>query len=159
MPHPGGAYYGRVMNSTPTVVTGYDGSVASRAALAYAAERARNGQLFVVCATEPVPSYLGEPFAQHFVDQVEQHAHELEIEIAEQLPPEADFEIEVLDGPPAEAILRVARVREADEIVIGSRGLGPLRAAIGSVSHDVLHFADRPVVIVPARAAVQAAAS
>jgi nucleotide-binding universal stress UspA family protein len=156
MPRAVGRPYRRHMNSTPTVIAGYDGSSSSRAALAYAADRARHGQLFVVCATEPVPSFLGEPYAQHFLDRADEHAHELETEIAEQLPPEMEFEVEILEGPPAEAIVRVARVREADEIVIGSRGLGPLRAAIGSVSHDVLHFADRPVVIVPARAAVDA---
>jgi hypothetical protein len=31
----------------------------------------------------------------------------------------------------------------------GSRGLGRFRAALGSVSHAVLHEADRPVVVVP----------
>jgi nucleotide-binding universal stress UspA family protein len=34
-------------------------------------------------------------------------------------------------------------------MVIGSRGLG--RAALGSVSHDVLHLTDRPVVVIPSR--------
>jgi nucleotide-binding universal stress UspA family protein len=143
------------MNSTLTLVTGYDGSDSSRAALAYAAERAGDGKLFAVVATEPLPAYLGNPYAQQFIDQADGHAHELELEIGEQVPPDLDYEVEILGGPPAEVIVRVAQVREADEIVIGSRGLGPLRAAIGSVSHDVLHSADRPVVVVPARAAVE----
>jgi len=31
--------------------------------------------------------------------------------------------------------------------VVGSRGLGRVRALLGSVSHDLLHIADRPVVV------------
>ena len=46
-------------------------------------------------------------------------------------------------------LVRGAVVRDADEIVVGSRGLGRFRGAFGSVSHALLHEADRPVVIVP----------
>jgi nucleotide-binding universal stress UspA family protein len=59
----------------------------------------------------------------------------------------------VLAGRPADAILRVAEVREADEIALGSRGRGHARAALGSVSLDVLHGADRPVRVMTANAA------
>jgi nucleotide-binding universal stress UspA family protein len=41
-------------------------------------------------------------------------------------------------------------VRDADEIVVGARGLGRVRALLGSVSHELLHIADRPVVVIPA---------
>jgi nucleotide-binding universal stress UspA family protein len=58
----------------------------------------------------------------------------------------------LLEGNPAEAIVRVADARGADEIVIGSRGLGRVRAVLGSVSHDVLHLAHVPVVVVPLHA-------
>ena len=60
------------------------------------------------------------------------------------------IETELLAGPPAEAIVRVAAARDADEIVVGSRGFGAARAALGSVSHKLLHLADRPVVVIPA---------
>ena len=52
-------------------------------------------------------------------------------------------------GPPVESLVRVAQARDAAEIVVGARGLGRFRAALGSVSHELLHEADRPVVIVP----------
>jgi len=45
----------------------------------------------------------------------------------------------------------VAEVRDADEIAIGSRGFGPVRAVLGSVSHELLHLADRPVTVIPQR--------
>ena len=47
-------------------------------------------------------------------------------------------------------VRRLARERDADVIVCGSRGLGPFsRAAVGSTSSGLLHHADRPVLVVP----------
>jgi nucleotide-binding universal stress UspA family protein len=48
-------------------------------------------------------------------------------------------------------ILKVARGRDAQAIVIGQRGVGGAeRALLGSVSTAVVHHADKPVVVVPA---------
>lgn len=61
------------------------------------------------------------------------------------------FEIqeELLEGPPAEAILSVAQTREADLIVMGSRGLGSLQGLLfGSVGNKVAHYATCPVMLV-----------
>jgi len=49
-------------------------------------------------------------------------------------------------------IEQAARFHQADEIVVGARGLGRLRALLGSVSHELLHIADRPVVVIPTAA-------
>ena len=62
---------------------------------------------------------------------------------------DVDYELELASGNPATALARSAREHDADEIAIGSRGFGKLRAALGSVSHDVLHKADRPVLVIP----------
>jgi nucleotide-binding universal stress UspA family protein len=72
---------------------------------------------------------------------------------------DVDYELELLDGPPAEAIIAAARACDADEIVIGSRGFGRLRAALGSVSHEVVHLADRPVLVIPPRCRPQGGGS
>lgn len=61
-------------------------------------------------------------------------------------------------GDPGTAICRVAEVRDADEIVIGSRGTGRMRSLLGSVAHDVLHRATVPVVVIPARSVERAEA-
>ena len=55
-------------------------------------------------------------------------------------------------GHPAKAIAAYADKVEADLLVLGSRGLGPVTGALtGSVSHAVLTRLKRPVVVVPAR--------
>ena len=55
----------------------------------------------------------------------------------------------VRQGPPAEAIVDVARERQAKVIVLGTRGYTGLRASmIGSVSNAVLHHAPCPVLVV-----------
>jgi nucleotide-binding universal stress UspA family protein len=52
-------------------------------------------------------------------------------------------------GAPADMIFEVARQENADLIVIGARGLGPVEAAVlGSVSHRVISHADRPVLVI-----------
>jgi nucleotide-binding universal stress UspA family protein len=50
----------------------------------------------------------------------------------------------------ADAILAEAESLDARAIVLGSRGLGAVKAFfLGSVSSAILHHADRPVVVVP----------
>jgi len=56
---------------------------------------------------------------------------------------------ELIEGPEAEAILNVAQTREADLIVMGTRGLGSLRGLLlGSVSNKVIQQAPCPVLLV-----------
>jgi len=51
------------------------------------------------------------------------------------------------------AILDEAQAAGADAIVMGTRGRSGLKSALlGSVSHDVVQHADRPVVVVPSSA-------
>ena len=133
-----------------TVVVGYDGSPEARAALAHAAMQVDgNGKLYVVCAVAPAPDLLGTPHYQRFIDAAHERGRELLDEAVAQMPAGVDFETELVEGQAADAIVRVADVREADEIVVGSRGLSRTRAVLGSVSHDVIHLADRPVLVIP----------
>jgi nucleotide-binding universal stress UspA family protein len=46
-------------------------------------------------------------------------------------------------------LLDLADERQASAIVLGSRGLSGLSAVLGSVSHGVIHHAERPVLLVP----------
>lgn len=129
-------------------VVGYDGSETARRALEYAVARAR-GPITVVYAYDAPSSFLGAPYFGEALTDSQMRGRELldKLEGGATLP--ADTAFELLEGPPDEAVARAAMVREADEIVVGSRGLGRFRGAFGSVSHGLLGEADRPVVIVP----------
>jgi nucleotide-binding universal stress UspA family protein len=55
----------------------------------------------------------------------------------------------VAHGDPAREIVKIARSRDVDLIILGARGLRTLgRLLLGSVSETVLHQASRPVIIV-----------
>lgn len=59
------------------------------------------------------------------------------------------YEKKVEMGNPAERIVETAVKWKADYIVMGARGLGPLRGTLlGSVSYGVIHQASCPVLIV-----------
>jgi nucleotide-binding universal stress UspA family protein len=56
---------------------------------------------------------------------------------------------DAMHGGAAREILRFARAEDAGMIVMGSRGLSDLAGLVmGSVTHKVLHLADRPVLVV-----------
>ena len=61
------------------------------------------------------------------------------------------WERELIGGPPAKAIADVADVRNADEIILGTRGFGRVRALLGSVAHELIHLAPCPVTVIPER--------
>jgi nucleotide-binding universal stress UspA family protein len=136
----------------PVIVVGYDGSPTSRAAVDHAALQAGpKGTVYLVHSYGLPPDWLGSPNYQRVLDD-----HRSRGEVMLETLPTGDgpqhatnFETELLGGPPAEAIINVAAARNADEIVIGSRGLSRVRSALGSVSNDVLHQATVPVVVMP----------
>jgi nucleotide-binding universal stress UspA family protein len=139
---------GRTVDQQPqTLVVGYDGSDNSRAALDYATRRAEasHGQVVAVCAFYAPADWLGAPYYQLSLDEHQQRAREL-TRALEDLP---GVETNIVEGPPVDALIRSAQARDAAEIVVGARGLGRFKAALGSVSHSLLHEADRPVVVVP----------
>lgn len=62
--------------------------------------------------------------------------------------PESQVVTEVQVGEPAEEIVDYARLEEVDLIVMGSRGLSPIKELLlGSVSDKVLRTAPCPVLI------------
>jgi len=62
--------------------------------------------------------------------------------------PESQVVTEVQVGEPAEEIVDLARLEGCELIVIGTRGLSPVKELImGSVSHTVLHTAPCPVLV------------
>jgi nucleotide-binding universal stress UspA family protein len=143
------------------VVVGYDGSPASRAAVLEAIRRVgADGCLYVVHAYHVPADYWGTGYYQLLLEEVEREGRKL----IERLPGEigaldaVEWHAEILASHPAKAIADVAAAREADEIVVGSRGFGRARALLGSASHELIHLAHCPVTVIPERAIEDAAA-
>jgi len=141
--------------SARRIVVGYDGSPASRAALARAAERAgAEGQIYVVYAYSLPNDWVGMPNYQQLLDTALDRAQltvdRIETESGADLQG-VSWEAEVIGGSPAHAIADTARTREADEIIVGTRGFGRARALLGSVAHELIHLADCPITVIPER--------
>lgn len=142
------------------IVVGYDGSPASRAALALAAERAGDdGQIYVVHAWSLPNDWLGMPNYQQQLniqlDRAQTLVGRIEDESGADLQGVA-WETEVIGAAPAPAIAGVAAAREADEIIIGTRGYGRARALLGSVAHELIHLAGCPITVIPERVVASA---
>lgn len=138
----------------PIVVVGFDGSPSSHVALSRAIQRVGPaGKLYLVHAWQVPEAWRGRGTYQPFVDRAMEAADAV-LESAKAAHPglaEIEWEGELIGGPPARSIADVAKVRGADEIVIGTRGFGRVRALLGSVAHELIHLADCPVTVIPER--------
>ena len=138
----------------PIVVVGFDGSPSSHVALSRAIRRVGpSGKLYLVHAWQVPEAWRGRGTYQPFVDRAMEAADAV-LESAKTAHPglaEIAWEPELIGGPPARSIVDVAKVRGADEIVIGTRGFGRMRALLGSVAHELIHLADCPVTVIPER--------
>ncbi|MEU9836460.1 universal stress protein [Streptosporangium sp. NPDC048047] len=137
------------------VVVGFDGSAHSVAALEYAFEdAARRGARLHAVHTWQMP--VVGPGATAYTPLIEEIAASERHIIKDALAPWRDKypQVEVTEtvvcGHPV-AVIRDAS-RNADLVVVGSRGLGRAGSALlGSVSHGVLHHSHCPVAVVRAR--------
>jgi nucleotide-binding universal stress UspA family protein len=144
------------------ILVATDGSDTGRYALEEAVElAAASGAALTVVYVRHAPlPVLGEPVYQRSLSVELAHANEA-LAIAKGLAHTAgvEAEAEVLEGDPAKLIVELARLRDVDLIVVGSRGLGAMRGALlGSVSRAVLQHADRPVLVATRRAVRRRAA-
>ncbi|MGA7988876.1 MAG: universal stress protein [Candidatus Dormiibacterota bacterium] len=106
----------------------------------------------VVYVDELVPGHGG---AQH----VQPLEPELKAKIRDQVSAlqadglEAEFEVhQVTMSGPAHAIADAAAAAQADLILLGSVGSGPLKGLLlGSVAHRLLQIAPCPVLVIPAQ--------
>jgi nucleotide-binding universal stress UspA family protein len=135
-----------------TILVAVDGSEHGLKAAQIAGDVARSmsADLWVVVAYDPIPSYMGEPYMQEAVTARLSFSYRVLEQAAAaigEIP--CQLKQEVLEGPPAEAILAVADTRSVDLIVMGTRGLGLLASiVIGSQSQKVIANAKCPVLLV-----------
>lgn len=138
-----------------TILIATDGSPSARAAVERGldlAEETHADVVFLAVRHPPVPVF-GDPYWQRSItNELARLRPALADAAAEAEARGIDADYDLLEGDAAEEILRLARARDVDLIVMGSRGLGAMRSAIlGSVSKHVLREADRPVVVVNER--------
>jgi nucleotide-binding universal stress UspA family protein len=141
-----------------------DGSAASLEAVRQALRMVQDGlRASLVLANVQEPATLYEMLLAHdpeVIDKVSAEAGLNLLEPARTLVHEAGVahEIEVAAGDPAHTLIDILENFGCDMVVMGARGLGTLRSAmLGSVSHEVLHAAQVPVLIVKQPPEVEAA--
>jgi nucleotide-binding universal stress UspA family protein len=73
------------------------------------------------------------------------------VKLAESAGFEAEGTSRRASGPVWMAVLDAAAERACSAVVVGSRGLSGVSAALGSVSNGVVHHGRRPVLVIPGR--------
>lgn len=140
----------------------YDGSPAAGRAIGVAGDLLGGGTAIVATAWEPFERSLLTPISDAvselsgFAEESDRVAEKLASAHAAQgtrIATEAGFDATplVIQGRPRDVLLQVGRDHCARVIVLGSRGLGGVEAALlGSVSTAVLHHCRGiPVLVVP----------
>ena len=138
------------------IVIATDGSGGGRAALEQGLELARvAGASAVVIYVRHAPlPIVGDPYYHRGVGaELVKGRATLDEAAARTAEAGVDAEFELLEGDPPGQVVELARARDADLVVVGSRGLGTMAGALlGSVSGEVVRKADRPVLVVTQRA-------
>jgi nucleotide-binding universal stress UspA family protein len=140
---------------TMKILLPVDGSAASLQAVRQALLMIEDGlRASLVLANVQEPATLYEMLLAHdpqVIEQVSAKAglHLLESARALVRAAGVEHEIEVAAGDPAHTLIDILENFGCDMVVMGARGMGTLRSALlGSVSHEVLHAAPVPVLIV-----------
>ncbi|MGZ9586549.1 universal stress protein [Paenibacillus marinisediminis] len=137
------------------VLVAYDGSEPSIKALDHAIHMAEtNGKVELrILHIFQLPQYfIGDAFATAS-PQVNEEIYEFAMQLETQAKEKISFlgdraQVEVLQGPPGQAILDYADKDHCDLIIIGSRGLSGLKKfVLGSVSLHVVQNSKVPVLV------------
>lgn len=131
------------------IVVGVDGSEGSQRALRWALDEAaaRGASVRAVLAWSFIDQG-GDDFDAAYSEEAARARLDQALAAAGAAPAGVVVEPLVVCDLPARAVIEAAR--DADLVVVGSRGLGGFRGLLlGSVSQQVSHHAPCPVVVVP----------
>ncbi len=140
----------------PGIVVGVDGSDHSRRALTRAITEAaiHHAPLIVLTVHQAIVGYAGGPVTYPEDPALTERAREAaqaetDKALAEIAGPRPEsVTVKAVHGFPAEEIINAGR--DADMIVLGSRGVGGFaRLLMGSVASKVVQHAPSPVLLVP----------
>ena len=139
------------------ILVAVDGSPFAERALAQAVDLSRKygARLLIVHVVlrrfyAVTPSEAGVLATTVFVKEMESEGKKI-IAKSEEIVKAAGvaYESKLVQGVPADEIVRLAQAEKVDLIIIGSRGLTEVRAfLLGSVSDKVTHHAKCPILIV-----------
>jgi nucleotide-binding universal stress UspA family protein len=132
-----------------TILLAVDGSPYSQRAAELAHRLAAGGDKVVVLhVTEIMPIHGGTSVALDLDREGMEAARRLGTELEQAGVPTKVELVRAFAGHVAKIVVDTARDHEAGVIVLGSRGRGDLTALLlGSVAHQVIHLADRPVLV------------
>lgn len=132
------------------VGVGPDGTGSDAARYAAGLARRSGSRLLLVFGYEASP--LG-PRGGPLEAQIRAIGEEVTAELRDRLAaefPGLDIDVELVLDRPVESLVRVAAARQAEMIVVGHGGSGPLRAALlGSTTYELVHRAPVPILVVP----------
>lgn len=142
------------------ILVPYDGSIHAKQALAQAIDLAQCGEgtkLYIASVCNMVTAMsnfdqvsiaegcLTTKLSEDLEGQCRKDLDEADVAIPDSIPKECLYEV----GAPGPALLQMAEDHHCDLIVMGSRGLGPLKGIfMGSVSSYLASRAKCPVLIV-----------
>lgn len=133
------------------ILVACDGSSSINNMLELTADLANRHHASVVLlhAFPHVSDVLGTPMYEQLLEGHTLFGEQLLEAARARLPKGVPVETQLLEGPAAEAILRVADQEHCDLIIVGTHGRGKLAELFGrSVSHTIMHEAVCPVLIV-----------
>lgn len=142
------------------ILVPYDGSDHAKKAMEHAiglAKMSKDAKIYVASVCNMISAMsnfdqvsiaegcLTSKLSEEFEEQCKNYLEEAMDMVPEGVMAEALFEI----GSPGPVLLHMAKEKNCDVIVMGSRGLGPLKGIfMGSVSSYIVSRADCPVFIV-----------
>jgi nucleotide-binding universal stress UspA family protein len=133
------------------ILVGYDGSEAARKAFDTALElAAKDGAELYVLSVARLPDVADDVETEAVIENSRNHHRRMLAELKSAVAAKGvKVHYEVTAGHPAEQIIYDADRHEVDLIVVGHRGRSKFaRLLLGSVSKQVVQYADRPVLVV-----------
>jgi nucleotide-binding universal stress UspA family protein len=137
------------MTDTRPIVVGYDGRAGSQAALDEALRLAAGLGTSVVIVFSFEATRLGGEAADLDAAIQERGRAVLEEALARTTGAGVPIETEQRAQDPVDGLIAAAEEHDAQMLVVGSTGEGPLRGIlVGSTSYKLLHLSSRPVLVV-----------
>jgi len=135
------------------ILVAYDGSEMAKKALKTAIHLAEQNQanLIVAHVQSPFPGFIDGTFVTNEMFELANQQGQSILQEAVDIAGAENRDIVkvFVNGSPVYEICRIAEEQQVDLIVMGNRGLGPIKEVfLGSVSHGVTQRARVPVLIV-----------